>query len=178
MARDNDDSTGLIHIYTGDGKGKTTAAVGLSVRAKGTGKRVLFAQFMKGGVSGELTAMRELGITVLHRPASRKFVRAMNDEERRAFRRVQGEILEEVRERADGCDLLIMDEILSAVTTGMVDAESVVRFLDGKPQRLEVALTGRNPAPELLARADYVSDIQCRRHPYERGVGAREGIEF
>lgn len=169
---------GLIHVYTGDGKGKTTAAVGLSVRAKGAGRRVLFAQFMKGGVSSELSMLTALGITVLHRPASRKFVYKMDDEEKRKFRDVQTQLLAEARGMAPEYDLLVMDEILSALTTGMVDLEAATAFLDGKPPALEVALTGRNPPQAILDRADYISEIQCRRHPYERGVGSRKGIEY
>lgn len=173
-----DVSFGLVHIYAGDGKGKTTAAVGLAVRAAGADKRVLFAQFMKGGESGELAPLAAVGVTVFRLPASRKFVFQMDEEEKRDYSGIQRKIFAEATAMAADFDLLIMDEILSAVGTGMIPLSDVSSYLDDKPARLEVVLSGRDPDPALVERADYFSEIRCRKHPYERGVHARRGIEY
>ena len=171
---------GLVHIYCGDGKGKTTAATGLAVRAKGLGLNVLFVQFLKSGNSSELGALRKLDIEVVSGQPTGKFVFQMNPEEKavsRAFN--QQRLVEVVKRSRQGLDLLILDEILGALSTGMVDEEDLVSFLKSKPDHLEVVLTGRDPSDQLLACADYVSEITMVKHPYESSkTPARPGIEY
>lgn len=170
-----------VHLYCGDGKGKTTAALGLGLRCCGSGGRVLLAQFLKGSGSSELNAIEKLeGFDVLPGPAQVKFTFQMTEEERREaagfwlsfFRRAVSQAVE------GGYRLLILDELAGAVSLGMVPEEEAAAFLKNRPEELEVAVTGRDPSPALLAEADYVSEIRAVRHPYEQGVSARRGIEY
>lgn len=171
---------GLIHIYCGDGKGKTTAAVGLAVRACGRGKRVWFVQFLKSGDSGERRSLEKLeGITLAECPDKIKFTFAMNPQEReQAVADSRRTLQEAFRAAKDGCDLLILDEFFGALSTGMLEKEEALTLLRGRPEHLEVALTGRDPGEEFLELADYVSEICKRKHPFDRGLSARRGIEY
>ena len=169
---------GLIHVYTGEGKGKTTASAGLAVRAVGAGKRVAFVQFMKGVESSEIAPLRTLGVTVLKAGTITKFIPHMTDAERTQCAQEQQAGFASAVALAPDVDLLVLDEIISAVTTGMVPQASVEAFLHGKPPALEVVLTGRD-VPEAFAElADYLSDIKALKHPYDKGVHARRGIEM
>lgn len=169
---------GLVHIYTGDGKGKTTAAIGLSVRARGAGFRVLFAQFMKGRDTAELAPMRQLGIEIHRTSELTKFLPAMSEEERHAYSDSQRCSLQYARENAARFDLIVLDEIVSAITTDMVELDDVVSFLTEKPKELEVVLTGRDAPEAIRAVADYISTISAEKHPYDAGILARPGIEY
>ena len=171
---------GLVHLYCGDGKGKTSAAVGLAVRARGSGLSVLFVQFLKSGHSAELEPLRRLGVEVISGQPFQKFVFQMDEEEKSETRAFHGQRLADLIERSGkGLDLLILDEITGAIATGMIDEGQVVGFLRSKPDHLEVALTGRDPSAALLEAADYVSEVRMVKHPYEtRGIQARPGIEY
>ena len=171
---------GLIHIYCGDGKGKTTAAMGLALRCSGHGNRVLITQFLKSRPTGELKSLALIpGIEVMRGKESAKFTFQMTAEEKAAVLREHLAMFDRVQEkcRSEKIDLLILDEVIGAVNTGVFDINVLVNFLKNKPQELEVVLTGRNPAPELVELADYVSEICKRKHPYEKGIPARTGIE-
>ena len=188
---------GLIHIYCGDGKGKTTAALGLALRAVGRGKRVVIARFLKNDDSGEIGPLSRLGgVTLIPCRRSFGFTWNMTPEERAEAAAYYGGLLEEAwrlacpkeacgketcgREasRGEGADLLILDEALGACSQGMISEKRLLELLDERPEELEVVLTGRNPSEALLARGDYVTRMEAVRHPYERGIGAREGIEY
>lgn len=170
-----------VHIYCGDGKGKTSAALGLAVRAAGRGRKILLVRFLKKEDSGEVPVLRRIpGITV--KPCEREFgfVFCMEAEERAraaAYYQQQFEQACQSVEQED-YDVLVLDEILAACNYGMVQEEDVIRFLENRPEKLEVVLTGRNPSRRLLEHADYVSEIQMRKHPFEKGVPARKGIEY
>lgn len=172
---------GLVHIYCGDGKGKTSAAVGLSVRAAGRGMKVLVVRFLKTENSGEVEVLRSIpGITVTPCDRTFGFVFRMTEEQKKEAsvyyqNRFDRAIQEVVK---DQYDLLILDEILASCNYGMVNEQSVIQFLQNRPENLEVVLTGRDPSPKLLELADYVSEICMRKHPYEKGIQARKGIEF
>ncbi len=175
---------GLIHIYCGDGKGKSTAAAGLAVRAAGRGLKVLMARFLKTDDSGEVAVLQGIpGITLI--PCDRVFgftFRMTPEEKKEAAAYYQQKFLDACRQAqmvGEGqIDLLILDEIMAAITTGMVEEAAVVRFLEQKPEHLEVVLTGRNPSKGLVELADYVSEIQAVKHPFTEGVMARAGIEY
>lgn len=169
---------GLVHIYTGDGKGKTTAAVGLAVRAAGAGMRVLLVQFLKGRETAELGPLRRLGVGIVRSDEVTKFIPDMTQEEREICRAAQRRCLGAARDGMKSHDLLILDEVFGAAAAGMIGAGELETLVRGKPSRLELVLTGRDAPPELIALADYVSDIHCVRHPYDKGVKARRGIEF
>lgn len=172
---------GYVHIYCGDGKGKTSAALGLSVRAAGRGKKVLIVRFLKNEDSGEVTALRKIpGITV--EPCDREFgfVFRMNEEQKtEAARYYQARFENACRKAAEeNYDVLVLDEILAACSYGMVREKDVAGFLDGRSEDLEIVLTGRNPSDSLAERADYLSEIRMKKHPFEKGIPARKGIEY
>ena len=169
---------GLIHLYCGDGKGKTTAAVGLAVRASGAGKRVVFTQFFKDGSSSEVESLKRLGIRTIHARTVKGFYRSMNEQEREQARQDYTALFRKVTDEAKDADLLILDEIVSACNRGVVPETLVVDFLKNKPAQLEVVLTGRDPSPALMELADYITEMRKLRHPFDRGTAARKGIEF
>ena len=167
----------MLHLYCGNGKGKTTAAMGLALRAAGRGKRVVIAQFLKGANSGERFALAQLPqVTLLPVPDAVKFSFRMTEEERRAEARRYQDLLELIRQEAPGCFLLVLDEACAAVNTGLLPLEDLLSCLDGL--ECEVVLTGRDPAPKLVERSDYITSMEAVRHPFEQGISARKGIEF
>ena len=169
---------GLIHLYCGDGKGKTTAAVGLAVRACGAGKQVVFTQFFKDGSSSEVKSLKLLGIRTIHAQTVKGFYRSMNEQQRQQARQDYTALFRQVVDAAKDADLLILDEIVSACNRGVVPETLVVEYLKNKPAQLEVVLTGRDPSPALMELADYITEMRKLRHPYDRGVAARKGIEY
>jgi len=169
----------MVHVYCGDGKGKTTAAVGLAVRMAGAGKNVVFSQFFKDGSSSELSVLRGVpGITVLCCDTARGWFDRLSPEEQARARRDHAGFFREAAKAAAAADLLVLDELAFACRCGAVAAEDVLEFLRGRPERLEVVLTGRDPAPELLEAADYVTRMEKVKHPFDRGVRARRGVEY
>lgn len=172
---------GMTHIYCGDGKGKTTAAVGLGVRACGRGMPVLMVQFLKGEDSGERAALKGMaGFTLTPNPGQMKFTFQMTPGELEQAKTLCRERFEAAVEaaRAGRCRLLILDEVLDAVNCGLLPEEDLTGFLLSRPEDLEVVLTGRNPSEPLLALADYVSEMKKVKHPFDRKIPARKGIEY
>lgn len=170
---------GLIHIYCGGGKGKTTAAMGLAVRCAGSGRKVLILQFLKDGKSSEFASLSHVpGIEVITQTRTFGFSWTLTPEEKSEAAAYYSGLLEEAFRRAGDFDLLILDEALGACNTGMVDESRLLSLLDGRPEPLEVVLTGRDPSQALQDRADYVTEMKMRKHPFEKGVSAREGIEY
>lgn len=170
----------MVHIYCGDGKGKTTCAMGLAARAAGRGNRVVIAQFLKDSDSGERLSLAALpGVTVLEVPDKMKFVFVMSEAEKGAEQARQTALFRRAADLAlaGECELLVLDEMCSAVTTGMVDAALVAEFLDSRPEGLEVVMTGRDPDAALQDRADYITEMKKIRHPYDKGVPSRVGVE-
>lgn len=171
---------GLIHIYCGDGKGKTTAAVGLAVRCAGRGNKVLLVQFLKSRDSGELYSLAKLpDVEVMRGKESKKFTFQMNEEEKHALLIEHNKMFEQVlaKIKNGGYSLLILDEVIGALNAKVFEMPKLIEFLRHKPENLEVVLTGRNPAPELVEIADYVSEMRKVKHPMDKGIMAREGIE-
>lgn len=167
---------GLVHLYCGNGKGKTTAAMGLALRALGQGMQVVVVQFLKNGTSGELEPLRTLGATVYSGKPGAKFTFQMNAEEKAQATQENNARLAEALQQL--CDLLILDEICAARNSGMVDEALAKQAVLERPQHREVVLTGRNPEAWMVEAADYITEMQPRRHPYEQGIPARKGIEF
>lgn len=172
--------TGLVHIYCGDGKGKTTAAIGLAIRCAGRGGHIIFAQFLKTRETGELAILRQVDtMTILRGEGLSKFTFQMTPDELETARRQQTDLLHAIIERCrqEKPDMLVLDEILPACHLGLVPENELISFLHNRPDKTEVILTGRNPSQRLLSMADYVSEICKRKHPYDRGISARIGIE-
>ena len=167
---------GLVHLYWGEGKGKTTAAMGLALRALGQGARVVIVQFLKGADTGEVPLLRRLGAEIYRGKAGQKFVFQMDEAEKAAARAVQNANLAAALARP--ADLLILDEACAAWQLDMVDRALLERAVRERPAGQEVVLTGRAPAPWMEELADYSTEMRCCRHPYEKGVTARKGVEF
>ena len=170
---------GLIHIYCGDGKGKTTASVGLAVRAAGAGKKVVFTQLFKDGSSSEIANLQKLdGIRTVFCPVHHGLYFRMNEEQKERARADYAALLELALEEARDADLLILDEVISTFNYEVISQVRLLAFLQNKPSALEVVMTGRNPDQRLLELADYVTEMKKIKHPFEEGVPARKGIEF
>lgn len=171
----------LTHIYTGDGKGKTTAALGLALRFSSYGINVIIVQFGKGSYTGELTSLAKIpNIQILRNSRDFGFWFCMSESEKSMLRKENDSNLKSalLDVKRGGCSLLILDEVLSAYENGAVDRQLVDSLLENKPSELELVLTGRNAPQSFIDRADYVSEIKGLRHPYDKGIGAREGIEY
>lgn len=170
--------TGLVHLYCGDGKGKTTAAMGLAMRAAGRGLRVLIVQFLKSTQTGELEILKLLPqVKVLRSSEHLGFTFRMNEEQKRRAAAIQQQLFAGAKEQMQDTDLLILDEVMAAINAGMLQTEQVAGLLRERPAGLEVVLTGRNPPPELIELADYISEIKKVKHPFDKGIAARDGIE-
>ena len=171
---------GLVHVYCGEGKGKTTAAIGLGMRSAGRGRKVLLVRFLKTNDSGELVSIPQVqGFDILDREPVKGFVGQMTEDDRACTARVERQLFETAVDRVQDRSyaLLILDEAIGAMGYGILPVTSVLEFLVRRPPELEVVLTGRNPPQELLDVADYISEIRCVRHPFQRGIPARIGIE-
>lgn len=167
---------GLVHLYWGNGKGKTTAAMGVALRSLAAGKRVVIVQFLKGRESGEVKLLSQLGAKIFRGKSGQKFVFQMTEQEKAETRKTQEEnLLAALREPAD---LLILDEACAALKLSMVDEALLKRAVLEKPENQELILTGREPADWMEEAADYSTEMHCWRHPYEKGITAREGVEY
>ena len=170
---------GLIHIYCGNGKGKTTAATGLAVRAAGFGKKVVFCQFFKNGSSCEIKSLEKIeNIKLLHCKISYGLFSQMNEKEKESAKKDYTELLEKAFILANEADVLVLDEAISTCNHEIISEERLCKFLLNKPEGIEVVLTGRNPSEKLLSIADYVTEMKKIKHPYDNGINARKGIEF
>lgn len=194
----------MIQIYHGDGKGKTTAATGLAIRATGRGVPVIFVQFLKDGSSGEISVLNKLeGIDVLKCECFYGFVRNMTQEQmqetKKAYRELIGEIDDKISklmtdslpvpltaanadELSDIKALIILDEILHAINSGLIDEGALINHLEGWKKvcdtDIEIVLTGMGPSEKLLELADYVTEMKKQKHPFDKGIYARYGVEL
>lgn len=169
---------GMIQIYTGDGKGKSTAACGLACRCAGQGLRVWFVQFLKTGSSGELEILRQCEKVTVECSETKKFVWDMTPQEVKQETQACGKFFEKIKKQAGQYDLIVLDEIMGCLQNGFLQETLVADFLRGKPEQTELVLTGRNAPASLVGLADYVTEMQEVKHPMNRGVPARRGIEF
>lgn len=165
----------MLHLYWGNGKGKTTAAMGLALRALGHGRRVVIVQFLKDGTSGEIAPLRAAGAAVYACPNA-KFTWLMDEADKAAAREASARALGQAL--AEPFDLLVLDEACAALKSGILDEALLRRAVAFAKNGREVVLTGRDPAPWLQDAADYSTEMRARRHPYADGVAAREGVEY
>ncbi len=174
---------GIVQVYTGDGKGKTTAALGLSLRALGAGLRVCFIQFIKGGFdTAELAMAPRLGHNfrlLRFAPKATQFSLGRSgpgpedaEAARRAWQAAREAIL------SGQWDLVVLDEVNNALHAGLLNVDELLEVLQARPEGVEVVCTGRNAPRRLVEFADLVTEMRCVKHPYNSGLSARRGIEF
>lgn len=171
---------GLIIVHTGDGKGKTTAALGLAIRAWGEGLHILILQFIKGGWKyGELKALAALGEGIEVRQCGKGFTQREEENKAEHQAAAQKALQEAEKEMQSGkWDMLILDEINYAVKFGLIEEKDVLRLLENKPAQLHLILTGRDARPSIIAQADLVTEMKLIKHPFQKGIKAQKGIEF
>ena len=172
--------TGLVQIYTGNGKGKSTAAFGLAVRASGCGLRVAIVQFMKKGEwYGEIEGFRHLPLVEIYSYGGERFLKkgAAPDQENL---KLAAQAMEKARAlmAAEEVDILILDELCNAVYFNLVSEEEALSLFQEKPAYMELVITGRNATPLMIERADLVTEMKEIKHPYQQGIQARKGIEY
>jgi len=183
MASENkpEPQRGLVHVYTGAGKGKTTAALGAAMRALGWGMRVCIVQFIKGYAEiGEGRFAGEMGGRLVLRQFAVDYSRDI-DEAKVRERRAAAEAAMRYTEQtvASGeFGLIILDEINNALHYGLIETERVLRLMAGKPEQVELILTGRDAPQAIIDAADYVTEMRSIKHPFQKGVRARKGIDY
>jgi cob(I)alamin adenosyltransferase len=167
---------GLVHVYTGDGKGKTTAALGLAMRAAGQGMKVAFIQFLKGEPCGEHFFTKQYNpfeiVQISIGDSFKKSKGQLSQEAKQTLAYAEREIL------SGKYDLVVLDEIFVAISQDLITVKQVLELLDSKPASVELVLTGRNAPTEIAQRADLVTEMLMIKHPFTRGTGARRGIEY
>lgn len=171
----------MIHVYYGDGKGKTTAAVGLAARAAGSKLKVLFVQFLKTEFSGERHVLSHTeNVSLTFCPIELKFTFDMDEKEKqqasKIFRGIfDGSVTTALTERYD---MVVMDEIFDVINYDMVSESEVYEFITNAPKSMEIVMTGHNPPKRFVEVADYVTEFKKIKHPYDKGITGRIGIEF
>lgn len=168
---------GKLHCYIGDGKGKTTAAVGLAARALANGLRVCFCQFLKDGESSELRALKQLGAEVMLAPME-GFYQDLAAEDKAQTCAESQSLCAALAEKAKTLDVLILDEFLWAVTMEILPEDLTICVLDACRDNCELVLTGACAPDWILERADYLTEMQKYKHPFDTELPARKGIEF
>lgn len=181
MAEKNQDK-GLTIVYTGNGKGKTTAALGICIRAAGYKKKIKILQFIKGSWKyGELEGIKLLKDFVDMEQVGEGFVGIVDDnKEFEVHQKAARDGLERARQdiHSGKYDILILDELNIAVDLGLVDVDAVLELVKSKPEALHLVITGRNARPELIELADLVTEMKEIKHPYQKGVLAQRAIDW
>lgn len=171
----------MIHVYYGDGKGKTTAAVGLAARAAGSNMKVLFVQFLKTEFSGERhTLSHTENVTLTFCPLELKFTFEMDEKEKAQAAKVFKGIFDSSVTTAltERYDMVILDEIFDVINCEMITEAEVFEFAANAPVSMEIVMTGHNPPERFIEIADYVTEFKKIKHPYDKGISGRIGIEF
>lgn len=172
---------GFVHLYIGDGKGKTTACVGLALRMAGSGGRVLYSFMQKGVLSSEVKLLETIkGIDVFQVCTMTKFTHLQNEEEKIEYKRQHTKGLKKIISLCSTgrYDMVVIDEAIGAIFEKAVDLKNILELINERPRNCEIVLSGRKAPQELIEIADYVSEIKAVKHPFEKGIPARRGIEF
>lgn len=181
----------MIQIYCGAGKGKTSAAIGATVRAAGNGVSVIFAQFFKSDSSGEISVLQSIdAVSLMHVDNHPGFFKFLDDDAKKQARTDYHNLFEQVvaktrelasNSRASEAEiklLVVLDEIMGAVSNGAVSEDELIEFVAGLDPEIEVIMTGRNPSEKLIEVADYVSEVCKVKHPFDKGITSRIGVEM
>ncbi len=169
---------GYIHVYTGNGKGKTTSAIGLGIRATGAGLKVHLLQFMKGRRYSELNTLDKIKNFTYSQHGRDEFVNKKNPEKIDIDMAQEGFKQAKKLIKSNKYDMIILDEINVAVDFNLIAIEDVLKLIKEKPEKLEIVLTGRYANPKIIKIADYVTEMLEIMHPYQKGVQARKGFDF
>lgn len=173
---------GYTDIYTGNGKGKTTAAIGQGVRACGSGLKVYMVQFLKTYDTGELKSIKKLepNFKIFRFETERDFFWNLNDEEKAELKKEVKKAYEFCMEalKKEACDVLIMDEIMGVIKNKLLSKEDILKLIEIKPSSVELILTGRDVPSEIAQKADLITEMKEVKHYFNKGVPARKGIEF
>ncbi|MFQ9509583.1 MAG: cob(I)yrinic acid a,c-diamide adenosyltransferase [Lachnospiraceae bacterium] len=172
---------GCVHIYYGDGKGKTTAAIGQGIRGAGSNMNVLVVRLLKTENSSELAVLRAVkGIYVYPIEKSFNFYSSLSGDEKNEAFTYYNSLFEKATAytKQNSVDMVIFDEILDAIQMGIIKEENLIQFIDQYGPNLEIILTGRNPSETLVEKADYISEMVKHKHPFDKGIKARKGIEY
>jgi cob(I)alamin adenosyltransferase len=169
---------GYIHVYTGPGKGKTTAALGLGLRASGAGLKVYMIQFMKGRRYSELDAVENITDFTIVQYGRDEFVNKDSPEQVDIDLALEGFAHAQEIIKSGKYDMIILDEINVAVDFNLITLEDVIKLIEEKPEKLELVLTGRYAHPEISKRAGVLTEMLEINHPYQSGVKARKGIDY
>lgn len=171
---------GLVLVNTGNGKGKTTAALGLALRAWGNGYKILILQFIKGGWKyGELKALEKLGPNIVIEQMGEGFTQKEDIDKAKHVEAAQKTIMRAKQEMASGkWDMIILDELNYAIKFNLITVEDAVALIEAKPASLHLVITGRDAREEIIERADLVTEMKEIKHPYKKGIKAQRGIEF
>lgn len=182
----------MIHLYTGEGKGKTSIAIGMTIRMLGAGKKVLFAQFMKGNYSSEFHILQNMdNLEILKLEEDFGFYKDMSENDKLRIREKHGVILNKIMDKimeykgkkeflnSKEVELLIvLDEVTYPCKWNLLDEDLLRRILTELPENMELVMTGRNPQEYMKEEADYYMELQMMCHPYQKNVRGRKGIEF
>ncbi|OON96703.1 MAG: cob(I)yrinic acid a,c-diamide adenosyltransferase [Epulopiscium sp. Nele67-Bin005] len=174
--------SGLIQVYYGTGKGKTTASIGLAIRAIGSNLKVIMIQFLKQDNTGEVQSLKTLepNIKVFHFEKPRGFFWTLTDAEKEELK-VEVQLAMKFAKKVmdnEECDILILDEVLAVVENGLLEEEKLCEFLVNKNENMEIVLTGRVLPDRVAGLADYITEVNEIKHPMEKGISARKGIEY
>jgi cob(I)alamin adenosyltransferase len=172
---------GLIHVYCGDGKGKTTCALGLALRAAGAKMNVVIIQFLKGSDTSELLPLKNIPqISVLRNTQDFGFVNSMTPQQLEEVKQMHNDNLNIALRliETEKCDLLILDELTYVYNMKLINTEKIYSLIKNKPENLELVVTGRNPSRVFIDNADYITEMKALKHPFDKGIHARKGIEF
>ena len=171
----------MLQIYYGDGKGKTTAAIGQAIRAAGAGMLVTMVQFLKASPTAELEVLSRIPeIMVLRNEINLGFTNQMSEKEKEQVTMMHNANLLTAIDLINQkqCDLLILDELLSTYDLGLLDKNMVHTLMEMRPKDLEIVITGHSNIPYFMEQADYITKMKKEKHPFDKGVAARHGIEY
>ena len=171
----------MLHVYCGDGKGKTTCALGLALRAAGAGMNVVIVQFLKGSHTSELESIKLIpNIIILRNKQDYGFVNNMTAEQLEQIKAEHNANLDKTLQLVDEnkCDMLILDEVTYAYSMDIADKNKIDQLIKNRKNDIEVVVTGRDPDKFFIENADYITEMKCVKHPFEKGISARKGIEF
>lgn len=172
---------GLIQIYYGDGKGKTTAAIGQGMRFLGHNKQILIFQFLKGRTSGEIDFLNRLdNVKIIKVNSQTKFSFQMNDEELIILKKEITDGIQKLRKilESGSDDLIILDELLDLIKKNYIEEKFFIDLINSRKNKGEIIITGHYISPNLIAMSDLVTEVKKIKHPYDLGIKARKGVEF